>query len=322
MEKFSQYRDRGTQIAPFLEITHPASLLTHLPIAITLVFLRLPFFIPLCLAFFLVLQWLPIGSLVRKSWLWMILLVGGVWWVDLQVEGVKKGSLSKQSTKLPRAGTVILSNFTSPIDVLYLAAVFDPIFTASYPTTTSVERLTLLPAILRSFSTPLLHPPPGATLIPLSALLTQNPTRTVAIFPESTPSNGRGILRFTPAIDTLPAKTLIFPISIRYTPADITTPIPGWVSGGKFLWRLLGGPTHCVRVRIAGAVVNDDREKESGSGGEEQEQEVGGSSGRQSRLCVRAAEALARMGRVKRLDLGVREKIEFVNAWTKSRKGK
>lgn len=277
----------------------------------------------------------------------MILLVSGVWWVDLQVEGVKKGSLSKQSKKLPRAGTVIVSSFTSPIDILYLAAVFDPIFTASYPNTREIERLTLLPAIVRSLSPPLSQPPAGTKLITLSRLLAENPNRSIALFPECTPTNGRGILRFSPSLDSTPEDTPIFPISIRYTPADVTTPVPGWSTAGKFVWRLLSGGTHCVRVRIAGEIHNKPGDGEKGAydgiedegyGDEVEENGYGSGSGPemkrragsgveekekpQSELCVKGGEALARIGRVKRLNLGVKEKVGFVQAWTKNKKGK
>ena len=37
------------------------------------------------------LQWLPIGSLGKKASLWLILGAPGVWWIDLQIDGVKKG---------------------------------------------------------------------------------------------------------------------------------------------------------------------------------------------------------------------------------------
>ena len=36
------------------------------------------------------------------------------------------------ATRLPGPGTIIASSFQSPLDVLYLAAIFDPVFTASY----------------------------------------------------------------------------------------------------------------------------------------------------------------------------------------------
>ena len=45
----------------------------------------------MCLAYFVVLQWLPIGSLGKKASLWCILGVPSIWWIDLQVDGVRKG---------------------------------------------------------------------------------------------------------------------------------------------------------------------------------------------------------------------------------------
>lgn len=43
------------------------------------------------LSYFLVLQWLPIGPIIRKASLWMILGIPGIWWIDLQIDGVRRG---------------------------------------------------------------------------------------------------------------------------------------------------------------------------------------------------------------------------------------
>lgn len=72
-----------------------------------------------------------------------------------------------------------------------------------------------------------------------------------------------------------------------------------------------------------GDEVDENDSSESGSGAkrravtgvEEKERP-------QSGLCVKGGEALARIGRVKRLNLGVREKMGFVQAWTKNKKGR
>jgi hypothetical protein len=56
--------------------------------------LRLPFLVSACIAYFGVLQWLPIGSLGKKASLWTILGIPGIWWVDLQIDGVRKGYVS------------------------------------------------------------------------------------------------------------------------------------------------------------------------------------------------------------------------------------
>ena len=53
--------------------------------------MRIPFLLTFSLTYFLVFQWLPIGSLGKKAALWLILGTPGIWWIDLQIDGVKKG---------------------------------------------------------------------------------------------------------------------------------------------------------------------------------------------------------------------------------------
>ncbi len=83
-------RCTGSGIAPFLPIpTEPAGI--ALPFHIFLFVFRVPLLLTVALCYFLLLQWLPIGPLARKAALWVILGVPGIWWVDLQIDGVKKG---------------------------------------------------------------------------------------------------------------------------------------------------------------------------------------------------------------------------------------
>lgn len=112
MEKFSQFRDKGMHlrvlqatplrkrcltcirlgsgIAPFLPIpTEPAGI--ALPFHAFLFICRVPLLVIFALSYFLVLQWMPIGVLGRKASLWCILGIPGIWWIDLQIDGVKKG---------------------------------------------------------------------------------------------------------------------------------------------------------------------------------------------------------------------------------------
>jgi len=255
-------------------------------------------------------------------------------------------SLAKQNLhRLPQPGTIIASSFTSPIDCLYLAAIFDPIFTASYPSTRLVQRISLFQAILRALLPPQSTPPPNARLVPLSTLVRENPDSSIVVLPECTTTNGRGILRFSPSLLTAPPKTKIFPVSLRYTPSDVTTPIPHTYF--SFMWNLCSRPTHCIRVRIAEAVYNtsastsrpampkpknsydtnffdelelsekrvssSDTLVASSEDGEELNTE-------EKQVLDRVGEDLARLGRVKRVGLGVREKEEFVRAWTKKRR--
>lgn len=113
MEKYSQYRDRGTYpytrsesdlifaalyadralgsgIAPFFPIPTQSSGI-YLPLHIFLFLFRLPLLLTVAVGYFCFLQWLPIGSLGKKACLWLILGVPGVWWIDLQIDGVRRG---------------------------------------------------------------------------------------------------------------------------------------------------------------------------------------------------------------------------------------
>ena len=236
---------------------------------------------------------------------------------------------------------MIVSSFTSPIDAIYLAAIFDPIFTASYPSTRLIHRISLFQALLRAFTPPQTTPPANTTLVDLHTLILRHPKRIVVVFPECTTTNGKAILPFSPSLLTTPPTAKIFPLSLRYTPADITTPIPH--SYIPFLWNLLSKPTHCIRVRIAETMFNtshgppvtsrttssstngtfdgsqDDTASSSDTllGSEEGDESL---TSEEKRVLDKAAEALARLGRVQRVGLGVKEKADFVRAWDRKRR--
>lgn len=196
-------------------------------------------------------------------------------------------------------------------------------------------------AILRAFQPPQYTPPSHANLVDLQTLLREHRSRAVVVFPECTTTNGRGILPFSPSLLTAPPRAKIFPISLRYTPGDITTPVPGTYL--TFLWNLLSKPTHCIRVRIAESVYNtsqgapiapqipkgsyaaslmDTLQDDTASSSETllSSEDGDGLTGPERKVLDKVAEALARLGRVKRVGLGIREKSDFVKAWTKQRR--
>ncbi len=287
--------------------------------------LRLPLFVAYCAAYFLVLDYLPMPPVVRKLLLWTVLAIPGIWWIDLQLDGVKRGSLSQQPpSRFPRERAVIAAQFTSPVDAVYLATIFDPIFVVSYPGSRKVQRVSLFRAMALA-----LAPPnttiPRAGLTDLRALVEENPHRVIAVFPEMTTTNGKGILPFSPSLLATPADANIFPVSLRYTAPDITTPVPGaWAS---FLWNLLSRPTHYIRVRVAEGVSNTsvatnglsyaDMDGKVGTGGE------GGDdvTPEEHRLLDHVGDSLARLARNKRVGLTLRDKAAFVKVWSKA-KGK
>lgn len=243
-------------------------------------------------------------------------------------------SLARHHTaRLPQPGSIIASSHTSPIDALYLAAIFDPIFTASYPSTRLVQRISLFHAILRAFQYPQYNPPPNARMVDLTTLVKQHPHQAIVVFPECTTTNGRGLLPISSSLLTCPSSAKIFPISLRYTAADITTPLPAtYIS---FLWNLLSKPTHCIRVRIAESTYNTSQssttKSSTSSPGLVYDDRVSSSdtllgsddtdstNSAEKKVLDRVAEALARLGRVKRVGLGLKDKEAFIKAYTKSK---
>ena len=179
--------------------------------------------------------------------------------------------------------------------------------------------------MLRAFQVPQIEAPVHSKLSNLETLIRQYPHQAIVVFPECTTTNGRGILPFCTSLLTTPPTAKIFPVSLRYSAADITTPVPGmyW----SFLWNLLSKPTHCIRVRIAECTNNnaipsipielmqEDRASSSDTllGSDEGEN----SNSAEKKVLKRVSEALARLGKVRTVGLSVRDKIGFINAYKK-----
>ncbi|KAK9780351.1 putative Phospholipid/glycerol acyltransferase domain-containing protein [Seiridium cardinale] len=323
MEKYSQFRDRGSGVSPFLPHVTPVSIPTRFWHMVIFCF-RLPIFLFYVACYFLLLTHLPLPVVFRKLLLWGMLGIPGIWWVDLQLDGVKRGHLHEQpAERVPHPGSIIAAQFTSPIDALYLAAIFDPIFTISYPGTQKVQQISLLGAIFLALAPVRLQPPNRNRLTTLRKLREDYPHRVIAVFPECSTTNGKGLLPLSTSLLGAPADAKIFPISLRYTPQDITTPIPGTYF--SFLWNLLSKPTHCIRVRIAEAVTNKAElsngfEVLEDEGEEEYDDDEEPTTPEGRKLLDHIAETLARLARNKRVGLTLRDKAAFVEAWTKGRK--
>ncbi|KAH0521900.1 hypothetical protein TsFJ059_005832 [Trichoderma semiorbis] len=316
MEKYSQFRDRATGIAPFLPVSSPSSAISTLTHAL-LFLVRLPIFLTYALGYFIVFHPLPLPVFVRKIALWGLMAIPGIWWIDLQLDGVKRGTLSEQPReRVPHPGSIIAANFTSPVDAIYLAAIFDPVFTISYPGERKVRRIGLLQAVMKALAPVTTQPAPSAQLVDLKELVKQYPNRVIAVFPECGTTNGKAILPFSPSILQTPPDVHIFPVSIRYTPSEITTPIPGqWL---RFLWTLLSRPTTCIRVRIAEGQTNKAAAKSDNIPSDLTYRGGAGASinSEEQKLLDWIGEALARLSRVKRVGLTMKDKAAFVRAWT------
>ncbi|KAH6883502.1 hypothetical protein B0T10DRAFT_411144 [Thelonectria olida] len=213
---------------------------------------RLPLFIIAFSAYFLVTQWVHLGSIGNKLCLWTLMAILGVWWTDLQIDRVKPGSLAQQPLwRLPRPGSIMVVSATYPIDAIFLAAVFDPIFTVLYPRSRLVQELSLLQAIFR-VGTNETSPSSHANLTDLKTVLKRHPDRIIAVLTEYSATNGTGTV---PSTLGLSDAVKIFCISIQYLPADVSTPAPGTYLA--LMWTLLSRPMRRIRLRIADGLSKD-----------------------------------------------------------------
>ncbi|KAF8913810.1 hypothetical protein CPB84DRAFT_1699095 [Gymnopilus junonius] len=170
MEKFSAYRDPGTGIQPFLtpvpplgsDILAKATLPVRYVLAIirtTLILILGLVYVVLVRGFCLVLT--PIPPLYRHIEHLLTFLIGravlfilGLFWIPVEQFNRKRARGPKLIEKWkPRAGDIIVSNWASWIDIIWLAIRFNPIFVLPVP-----ESLLDLQAVSRP-STPVTHTP-------------------------------------------------------------------------------------------------------------------------------------------------------------------
>ncbi|KAJ7283748.1 hypothetical protein C8J57DRAFT_1293469 [Mycena rebaudengoi] len=149
MEKFSAYRDAGTGIQPFLPLVPPPrdvlAKLT-LPFAVCLGVLRTAVVLVLLLVYLLLVHgisilFVPVPILHRlithlatAITVRLALFTLGLFWFSVDNVTRKRGRGAKDIESWnPRAGDVIVSNWSSWIELLWLAYRFNPIFVFPVP---------------------------------------------------------------------------------------------------------------------------------------------------------------------------------------------
>ena len=90
MEKFSNWRDKATGVAPFLQISDQQSVLKTV-ITVVLLPIRLPLLLIFSLVYILCRFLIPQATQsLQRYLLWIVLILLGVIHWDVQVSGVKK----------------------------------------------------------------------------------------------------------------------------------------------------------------------------------------------------------------------------------------
>jgi len=278
MEKYSAFRDPGTGIQPFLIPVPPLGSATVAriisPFSFVLGVIRTTVIVAIAAVYLVfvsgfctILRPIPpihraISYVLTALLSRLSLFVLGLWWIRVEEVSRKRGrSSGSKEAWSPSSGDLIVSNWASWIEILWLAFRFDPIFVLplsdvpvqqrdipletratgrrtgtgsaaiSLPTKTAVRanivgfrKVSLLHIITRAGSTPL-----DASSGNYSSLeeIRSSANRPVVVFPECTTSNGRGLLKFADLFKdrTVPVNGYkVFVMCIRYDPPTALSP--------------------------------------------------------------------------------------------------
>ncbi|RLN54764.1 hypothetical protein BBJ29_007778 [Phytophthora kernoviae] len=239
MEKYSRWSDLSTGINPFVPQRRrftsgwPVTCLQMVSGSLLAV-VRIPLVLVATLVLALVnvivsiLAIIPfLGRLIKRLTDWLLctllLLLLGVFASEEAANSRRLGLVTAKgghSTGSSRVGPgdVVVCNYTSFVEILYLARCFSPVFVFATEGKTDngglVHVCGLPEALYRSLS------------MPVSAERVK-PTRKIAdvvrrasgpivILPEGARSNGKAVLRFIPLLENLPVKTRVHLVAFRY----------------------------------------------------------------------------------------------------------
>ncbi|CUM67815.1 uncharacterized protein PRCAT00005521001 [Priceomyces carsonii] len=232
MEKFSNWRDKGTGISPFMPFTEPSKGLTQ-KIGFIFNVIEVLFKAPIFIFLFILYQIVPykvVGNL--------ILLLCGFKGYDLLVEGIRKTKTDQIDLKRPRANDLVVVNYISPIDALIVSLCSN----ASYKNTRFIipdKDGQLYSYSLWSFFNNCFN---GNIGVPTSqekiSDLSDLRGELVFLFMEGTTSNNKGLLPFPPLKADIPDFFKIKVLALKLQPVLLTLPLPV-ISKSCYIFRLL-----------------------------------------------------------------------------------
>ncbi|KAI7895003.1 uncharacterized protein EV154DRAFT_496683 [Mucor mucedo] len=223
MEKYSRWRDAGTGIQPFLPPVPPrtdSSILVTLSNVIHIVVGPIQAIVKITLisivsaVYFL---FVPVfGALLtpiaplKRLWtrvfsailLRLVLFIAGFFHIKTETLSIRKsrGSGRVESSSV-KNGDVIVANWTSYIDVVYLASRFVPVFTQIYTESEKIKIISLWEAIRLAGKIPESAPSSDDqvyTVQELSLKAKKGGWGPIVVFAEGTTTNGRALLKFAP----------------------------------------------------------------------------------------------------------------------------
>ncbi|CAG8516998.1 10774_t:CDS:2 [Ambispora gerdemannii] len=268
MEKYSRWRDSGTGIQPFLPPVpsrNESNFFKTIGKALSFLLksvLGLAKFLLVILAtllLFLIVNVLGLLLIKVKTlhrvyhYIFTCILARialffmGFYWIRTERVSLRRGRVNTlksrstiDSTRI-KSGDVIVSNWTSYVELIYLAFRYDPVFTEFYVSTNTLRPISLWTAIMITGRYPELNPPSGVkaySITELSKLAKSNDMGPIVVFPEATTSNGRALLKFNPVFKQLSLPVEDFQILILNVKYEYENFSPTYTAGNKF-WHFI-----------------------------------------------------------------------------------
>ncbi|WWC69859.1 uncharacterized protein I206_103802 [Kwoniella pini CBS 10737] len=253
MEKYSKWRDPGTGIQPFLPVTAPKTISPIFiallgPFAVLTSIIRISLLGIIFLLHLILVEGVslllipipPLHRLVSSSFTAFTcraaLAFMGYWWITTDTYSPKRGKngVSQISKVQPKKGDLIITNWTSYVDVLYLAfrynptfiiPIFSPIFPESHelksktgrhtgtgsaqinilsnspqPECIGYQSIPLISLLIRTGNLPSTELPGTAKYFKTLKEARRKENKPIVFFPEGTTSNGRSLLKFPEGI--------------------------------------------------------------------------------------------------------------------------
>ncbi|KAI9639072.1 uncharacterized protein MKK02DRAFT_39348 [Dioszegia hungarica] len=244
MEKFSQWRDPATGINPFVPVRTSSSALSTLllPVGLVLALLRGVLLAGVVLLHVILVEGLcalfkpvpalyrPLSSLFTAITCRLALGCLGYFWINAETASAKRGAQGvAQAVREPKKGDLIVSNWTSYVEVLYLAFRYNPtfllpIFSPAPPSSTpltgrhtgtgSAQLSTTLPQppflgyrpftlfsmLRRTGCLPEVCSTPPVGMYKTLKEARRAEAGVVCLFPEGTTGNGRAVLRVSEGV--------------------------------------------------------------------------------------------------------------------------
>ncbi|KAL3658053.1 hypothetical protein V7S43_016897 [Phytophthora oleae] len=338
MEKYSRWADLTTGINPF--VPQRRRFTSGWPVTIlqvvsgsALALVRFPLVLVSAIALILVnlvvsiLSVIPfLGRLLKRITEWLlcslILLLFGVFTSE---EGANtrrlglataKAKSSKGSTRVG-PGDVVVCNYTSFLEILYLAKCFSPVFIFATQGKTDDGGLVHVCGLMEALYRSLAMPVSAERVKPTRKIadVVRRASGPVVVLPEGARSNGKAVLKFIPMLQNLSVKTRVHLVAFRYEFKGFS---PSHTAGGAWshLFWTAFHLYHTMHVTVLSAKdlnLNDLTPTKLASNKSSKKQEDAKTLSTDQVEKLRSL--LAAMLRTKTVDLGPEDFVSFNNYW-------